>query len=163
METISARTVEKTWRRMSTMSPEGFPQIIDKLSSEQPAVLVYLLASGEDLFNLDERELLLYLGVVVWQIMAQGSTELREVTDETLDAVEDANLGMLEYLEDETEADFVETVEKIYTNYNQPEVLRYVVEALWEEEEEDAEIREEMKGMIFLFLKTVIDALDKSA
>ncbi len=161
MKTISAKIVDQTWRKMAIMSPLQIPKLVNKFANEQPVIFAYLLAAGEDLLNQDEKELLLYLGTVIWQIMSQGSTPLPKVTEETLYALEDSNFKMVEYLEGEPEADIENTVAKIYSSYNQPEVLRYVAEALFEEDEEGEEIREEMKGIIFIYLKTVIDCFDK--
>jgi hypothetical protein len=173
MNTIPAEIVEKTWRKMAYMPPSKAPSLVNQLAKEQPLILAYLMAAGEDLLNQDEQELLLYLGMVVWQIMSQGDTPLPEVTEETLDAMEDINIKMLEYLEGESDSDFAFTVETIFKNYNQPEVLKYVIEALMEEEDEEEEehedeteadevaIRDEMKGMLLIYLKTLIDCFDK--
>lgn len=160
MNTISAEIVENTWNIIGSMSPLSATQLINKLSEEQPVILAYLMAVGEDMLNQDEKELLLYLGVVVWQIMSQAKTPLPPVTEETLDAVDDSNMKMLEYLEGESEFDFIQTVETIFKNYNQPEVMRYAVEALMEDNE-DYTIRDEMKGVMIIYLKTVIDCFDK--
>jgi len=137
------------------------PKLINLMSREQPFILTYLMAIDNAILNQDERELLFYLGVVVWQIMSQGSTPLPKVTQETLDEVEESNTKMLEYLEGESETSFIETVETIVKNYNQPEVLRYVIEALMEESDEESLIRDEYKGMMMINLKTVIDCFDK--
>lgn len=137
------------------------PKLINLMSKEQPFILTYLMAIDNVILNQDERELLFYLGVVVWQIMSQGSTPLPKVTQETLDEVEESNTKMLEYLEGESETSFIETVETIVKNYNQPEVLRYVIEALMEESDEESLIRDEYKGIMMINLKTVIDCLDK--
>jgi len=143
------------------MSPQEMPKLINLMSREQPFILTYLMAIDNAILNQDERELLFYLGVVVWQIMSQGSTPLPKVTQETLDEVEESNTKMLEYLEGESETSFIETVETIVKNYNQPEVLRYVIEALMEESDEESLIRDEYKGMMMINLKTVIDCFDK--
>jgi len=161
MNTISAEIVERTWQEMATMPPANYPKIINKFAKEQPFVLGYLMAVDEDLLNEDERELLFYLGTVVWRMMSQGNKPLSKVTEEMIFAAEDNNFKMLQYLEGETEADFYETTEKMIKNYNQPEVLRYVVEALMEEDEEGVEIREDNLGMMMIYLKTVIDCFDK--
>jgi hypothetical protein len=145
---------------MGTMPPHQMPKLIDRISKQQPLVLAYLLATGEQLFNQDERELFLYLGVVVWQIMSRGNKPLSKVTEATLDRMEENNMKMLEYLEGESEADFIEAVEKMLKNYNQQEVLKYVIEALMEDEE-DFFITDESKGLMLLYLKTVIDCFDK--
>jgi len=92
--------------------------------------------------------------------MSEGRVTLSSVTEETLDAVDDSNTKMLEYLENESEFDFIDTVETIFKNYNQPGVMRYVVEALMEDTE-DYTLREAMKGVMLIYLKTVIDCFDK--
>jgi hypothetical protein len=70
---------------MARMSLFQGRQMIKQMSRQQPAVLAYLLAAGGDFLSGDEQELLLYVGVVVWQIMLQGNAPLPEVTEKTLD------------------------------------------------------------------------------
>ena len=43
----------------------------------------------------------------------------------------------------------------------QPYVMKYVVDALMEEQEDSAALSEEDKGFLFLLLKTVVEVLDK--
>ncbi len=161
MDTISSEIVEKMYKRLGGMPPQEAPKMVNRMSKQQPLVLAYLMATGHDILNQDERELLLYLGMVVWQIMNQGTKSLPEITEKILDKAEDSNMKMLEYLDDESESGFIDTLEKIINNYNQPEVLRYVVEALVEEPKEESVIRDENIGIMMIFLKTVIDSFDK--
>jgi len=148
MKTISSEIVEKTWKEVATTPIQEAFQLAKRLHEQQPSVSVYLLGVGGDNLNRDERELLFYLGVVVWQIMLQGDIPLNKITDKMLDEAEELNMKMLEYLEDESEEDFIKTAEIIIKNYNQPNVLKYVVEALMEEHEEDCIIRDENKGIM---------------
>jgi len=162
MNKISSEIVERTWREMSSMPPLKLPKLVNKLSKEQPAIVAYFLVVGDEFLNEDEQELLLYLGLVVWQVMSNGASPIPEVTEKMVEEAEDKNIKMLEYLEGESESGFIETVETIVENYNQPEVLQFVVEGLIEEDEEDnANIREESIGMMMIYLKTVIDCFDK--
>lgn len=160
MERISARDVVRTWEKMSNLSPTNIPALIEEFSDQQPLILAYLLAVGEREFNQDEKELLLYLGTTVWQMMSRTETAPVQITEETLETIESSNLQMLEYLEGESDEDFIATVETIYSNYNQPDVLRHIVETLMEDE--DDFVREDRKGMMLIYLKTVIDCFDKS-
>ena len=161
MNKISAEIVERTWKEMSTMSPLNYPKLINKFSKEQPFILTYLIAVDGQQFNEDERELLLYLGVVIWMMMSRENNPLPKVTEKIIDDAEEKNIKMLEYLEGETETDFYETTDTILQDYNQPEVLRYVVEALMEDDDEDVDIQEENIGLMMIYLKTVIDCFDK--
>jgi len=161
MEPIPLEVVERTWRKMSKMPLGESPKLIDLMRKQQSVVLAYLLAAGHKTLNQDEQELLLYIGIVVWQIMLQGSKPLIKVTKSALDEAEKANIRMLEYLGGEPEADFIETTKKIISNYPQPEVLKYVVEALTEESEEDSVITDKGKGIMMIHLKTVIDCFNR--
>ena len=38
--------------------------------------------------------------------------------------------------------------------------MRYILEALWEDAEEDSSVRDMMKGMITIHLKTLLECLD---
>ena len=92
MDPIPLKIVEKTWKKMSTMSWQEITELTNLMRKQQPFVLAYLLAAGHEIFNQDEREQLLYLGVVIWQIMSQGSKPLTKITGDTLDGVEKANI-----------------------------------------------------------------------
>lgn len=161
MNTISSEIVERTWQEMATMSPVNYPKLINQFAKEQPFVLGYLMAVDNELFNEDERELLFYLGTVVWRIMSQGEKPLPKVTEEMIFAAEDNNFNTLQLLESKDEASVYDTTAEMISSYNQPEVLRYVVEALMEEDEEGVDIREDNVGMMMIYLKTVIDCFDK--
>lgn len=158
MKKITDEIVEMTWKRIGGMSASQIPELIQQMQRQQPVILVYLMASGGDTLNGEERELLLYLGVVVWQIMLQGDIQPPQVSEETLAEAETSNTKMLEYLGGESESNFIETTKVILNNYAQPEVLRYVTEVLMEDDEDL--VREDNKGMICIFLKTVIDCLN---
>ena len=90
----------------------------------------------------------------------RGNRPLPMVTEKILDKVVDGNLKMAEYPRGETEAGFEEASRKIIENYGQPEILRYVVEAITVNTEESQPIREGNKGIMLLDLKTIIDCFD---
>jgi len=161
MDKIHSGIVEKTWKRVGGMNPSELNKLIILMRKKQPSVLAYLMAVEHDLLNQDERELILYLGVLVWQIMSQGNKPLPKITEDTLFEMDDSNKKMLEYLMDQSETGFNEVVETMSKNYNQQNVLKYVIEALFEEPEEDCNIREENMGIIFISLKTIIDCFNK--
>lgn len=202
MQPISAEKVEATWQNMATIAPGQAQKLVAQMSREQPLILAYLLASGEDLLNYSERELLVYLGVVIWQMMQQGDKRPALVTEARLQEIDRRNLKMLEYLEGDSEEEFFGTVQALMNSYNQHAVLGSVVEVLMvgdedfdeefeleedddfdddpeHEHEEDTEefekdkdgeedddqsdgiVRDEFKGMMMLYLKTVIDCLDQ--
>ncbi|MBS1252658.1 MAG: hypothetical protein MAG451_01699 [Anaerolineales bacterium] len=162
---ISAEIVTQTWQRMAQTPIPTIPQLIDEMRREQPFILSYLLALGDFPFNQHEREIIFYVGLVVWQIVTESDRRLGRVTRAGLGQAEEANYDFLDLLASDTEADFVSATETMLENHPEPEVLRYIVEAINDEEEytsEDPPIREEYRGLAFVHLKIALDAFVKS-
>ena len=162
---ISAETVTRVWQDMARVSADEAPRFVQQMEEEQPAVMAYLLAVGEALFNQYEQEIIFYLGMVVWQMMKQSQRRLRKVTEERLEQAEEANFNFLERLSASPEADFESAIQAMMATYPEPEVLRYIVEAIMEEKDydpDDPPIREEYRGLAFVHLKTVLDAFISS-
>lgn len=133
-EPISYEIVTETWQRMAETPPEQAQGLIDQMEKEQPIIMVYLLALDEYPFNQTEREIIFYIGVVLWEILKQGQPPLSMVNEESISKVEEENFRFLELLSNDTEADFMSATRSLIDNYGEPEVLRYLVEALMEDE-----------------------------
>jgi hypothetical protein len=163
MQTISEAIVERTWKRMARMPVDEMPKLVERMEKAQPEIMAFLMGVDYDVFNQDERELLFYLGTVIWEMMRQGTPPPKRVNEKRMDKFIDRTDQMAEYLMDESAEDFEAVVTQIFKNHNQINVLRYVVEALFEMEDdtEYTDVREEMKGLIFINLKTVVEALDQ--
>jgi hypothetical protein len=161
MQPISAEIVETTWKRIADFSAREGKALAEKFAAEQPIVMAYLMAVDGDLFNADERELLFYLGAVVWQMMAQGDAPLPQVTEPMIEQAEAANQAVLESLADAPDDDAHAAMAQLLQEYAQPEVFKYVVTALMESTQEEG-IREENLGVLMVNLKTVIDCLNES-
>lgn len=157
---IPADVVDRTWVHMAEMPVSNAGALMDAMGKAQPNVLAYLLAVDHDILNQDERELLLYLGVVVWQIMSKGLRRLHRVTQKALDEAEARNMEMLGDLQKVSEAGFLDVLRRVVESCGQPEVLRFVIEALMEEPEEGCLIRDVNTGIMMIDLKTVIDCFD---
>src|SRR5574337_276862 len=135
------------------------------MKEEQLAILAYLLALEAVSFSAHEHQLVFYPGLVVWQIMKHSDRRLRKVTRRKQGQADEANQGFLELLSSNTDADFVSGTQTMLENYPEPEVLRYIIAALMEEEDyapDDLPIRDEYRGLAFVHLKTVLDALINS-
>src|SRR5690606_27799442 len=111
-----------------------------------------------------ERETLFYIGMVIWQIMKRSSNHLGKVSRQDFQTAQKANDDFLELLMEDTEADFNSATRSMLDDYPEPEVLRYIVEAVTEVSDDPREpgFSEENVGMAFLFLKTALDALINS-
>jgi len=69
---------------------------------------------------------------------------------------------MMDQLEELNEMEFAMTASAMIGTYPEPEVLRYALDAVMEDEDDeegDPPIRDEYRGMAFLHLKIVLDAM----
>ena len=160
MKPISSEIVEKTWQKIGGFSARQVEKLAERMSQDQPLILAYLMAVDSDLLDQDERELLFYLGVVIWQIMLQGDKPLPDITESMLDEAEEANTKFLEKHVGASEVKLAQASETLIRGYGQPEVFRYAVEALMESAREE-EIRQDNLGILMINLKTVIDCFDR--
>jgi hypothetical protein len=157
-EMISSEVVTQTWQRMSQTSVHRAPELVEQMNDEQPVVLGYLLYLEELPFNEYERELIFYIGMVVWQIMEQSDRQLYRVTRRKMRKAEESNIDRLEQLTSSSEGEMIEATQHLINTHPEPEVLRYVVEAIMEEDEEEPGFRDENKGLAFIHLKILLDA-----
>lgn len=161
---ISEEIVTQTWQRIAGSSPHDAQRYMNQMSEEQPAVLAYLLTLDGDPFNQNEMGYILFIAMVVWQAMKQSPQGLRSVPMEAVAQADEANFSFLERFLFAGDEDFETAVAKMLTEYPEPEVLRYIVEALMEEEEDEEEpFRDEYRGLAFICLKTVLDAFIASS
>lgn len=162
---IPAEIVTETWQRMAQTPIHEAPQLVNQMQKEQPAIVAHLLYLDDFPFNQHERELIFYIGITVWQIMKQSKRRLRRVSLKKLVKAEEANYDALELMSSDSEADFVSATITMLENHPEPEVLRYIVETIMDEEEyepDDPPIRDEYRGLAFFHLKIALDALISS-
>jgi len=159
MNRIPANVVEETYEKTLKMSEQEAFKLSYTWQKEQPLLVAYLAAIDEGILNQSERELLFYLGTIVWQIMSASPQTLPKITEEDLLRIEKENFNLAESFRKADTVTFAEVVKKILPTYGQPEVFRYVVAALMEDDNED--IRDENLGIIILDLKTIIDCLNQ--
>lgn len=144
---------------MAVLPVDKVHVLVEQMQAEQPALMVYLLALEGYGLSQEEFEAIFYLGLVVWQMMKRGHSRLTSVTIEQLEQAEEENTKTLEFMEKDSEADFLSATHNMLETHPEPEVLRYIVEALMETDPEETELSEDGKGIAFLHLKTELEAL----
>lgn len=163
MPTVPEEVVEATWRQVASLDPRGARRLMVETAERQPALLAYVMASTADSRS-PVQELAIYLYYVVLQMFdLTGSNRVKEVTVSIIEHHSAENESLLERLLPAHER-FLERVAGVQSS-SQPFVFRYIAEALLEEAESDpsSPLAEEETGLLFLTLKTVVDALDEAS
>jgi hypothetical protein len=161
MKPIPEEVVEKTWQEVAGFSPDKAKKELMKIDNTQPDLLAFVTGSSQEMVQ-EARELAIYMFVVVYRMFQKAHGKIKRISSEEIIECYEHNESLMERLEGSHEK-FLDRIVSLQTS-KQPYVVRYVADALMEEDEgEDAlELTEEQKGFLYLLLKTVIDVLDQS-
>jgi len=158
MKLISNDWIEKSSDKINELSPETVNDLIGLFKEHQPFVMTYLLAVEYELLDEEEREALFFIGIKIWYATYLVEGKLTRVTEQVLEEMERKNDQMIEYFELEDEQGFSHSVDNIMEHHKQRDLMGFAVVEVMEEES----IRDEVKGAVFISLKTIIESLDAS-
>lgn len=164
MESIAIETVEKVWDEVSNMEPENAEKLIKKMETNQPALLAYLVARGEEFLNEEELGDFLFLGSVVYRCFDDAGGVLRQVTPEMLESLEKRTFGAMDEAAaadaEKNEAELEEMAIQIASSATQQPlletVLGYMMEGI-------SEIHPDRQGIAFFLLKIAVESLDQGS
>ena len=163
MRTISNEEIELFLEEIDTSNEKRIEELIHKMSHHQGFIMTYLLAVSKENFSEQESEDFFYIGFTIWYIMSHIKPTITTIEGDKIDAMDRNNFKMLDVMADETEEGISELIKIIVDNYNQAPLFGYVVEALMEEDEDGEPFFEpNHSGIMLIYLKTVIDCLDKA-
>jgi len=161
MAPLSEQFVEKTWQRVAGFTPERAHEEMVAMGKNQPDLLAYLMNYTDDLLQ-DVKELAIYIAFVVYKMFLDSGGKIPKISGKEIMAGYDENTRLIESLEGAHE-NFIDRIAGVQVS-KQPYVMRYVLEALMEDAEEDGiNLTEEDIGTLFILFKTEIEVLDKSA
>ena len=158
MEPISEELVEKTWQEVAGLSPVRAKKEMLRVGQCQPDLLAFLMESTEEL-DPEARELAIYMFFVVYRMFQAARKKIKKIPSKEIIKCHEENESLMESLEGSHER-FLDRAARVQVS-RQPYVMKYVVDALMEEDEDSAALSEEDKGFLFLLLKTVVEVLDK--
>jgi hypothetical protein len=131
-----------------------------KIGNSQPELLAFVTESSQEMGR-EVRELAIYMFVVVYRMFQEAHGKIKRISSEEIIKCYEHNERLMERLEGAHDK-FIDRVASIQTS-RKPHVVKYVVDALMEEDEgeDGVALTKEQKGFLFLLLKTVIDVLDQ--
>jgi len=161
MGPIPEEIVEKTWQEVAGFSLDRAKKEMMKIGNRQPDLLAFVTESSREMGR-EVRELAIYMFLVVYRIFQETHGKIEKISTEEIIECYEHNEGLLERLGG-THEKFLDRIASVQTS-RQPYAVKYVVDALTEEDEEREDavaLTDEQKGFLYLLLKTVIDVLDK--
>jgi hypothetical protein len=161
------RAVTRDEVRLSCNSVHGASsaetrRVMEQMSREQPFLQAYIAAicQRDDFKEPGDADAFANLATIAWHAMRSiAGGALRQVTGEELDACEARILSLYDYAQGEPEQDWGRLVEVWMQDYNQRPLLEFMLESLMSPENPYG-VTPEGSGLIFTYVKAVIDCLD---
>lgn len=161
MDPLSKEFVEKTWQQVAKFTLDRANKEMIAMGKNQPDLLAFLMAYTDDLRQ-DVKELAIYIAFVIYKMFLDSSGKIPGISSKEIMALYDKNTSLIESIEG-THEKFIDRIASVQVS-KQPYVMKYVLEALTEEAEEDGiALTEEDIGSLFILFKTEIEVLDKRA
>jgi hypothetical protein len=163
MQTIPIETIVKHWRTFQDEFDESTVyKRLKRLHEWQPLMMRYLQVAEKNSIKDEARQVMYYFGSFIAYAMLNECQHSREVTTDEWEKARTINERMTEFLGTERNAgDFHRSFSEIVETHNQPGLLVFAVESVWNDRELGERIPDEELGRVVIHLKIVIDCLDK--
>ncbi len=164
MRTVTRKEIQASMDRVHDMTENETRKFMRRMQKEQPYIQVYVAAICERREFDDENDVDAFanLSGIIWHAMRHAAgTPLVKVKGHQIDKREEQIMQLYHYAEGEQESDWPRMLQAWMEGYNQQPLLEFVLDALNSPENPYA-VTEEGSGMIFTYLKVVIDCLDSA-
>ena len=161
MDLLSEWFVEKTWKQVAEFTPARANKEMLTMGKNQPDLLAFMMAYTDDLQQ-EVKELAIYIAFVIYKMFLDSSGKIPRISSKEIMTRYNENTRFMESLKGANEK-FIDRIASVQVS-KQPYVMKYVLEALMEDAEEDGiNMSEEDIGLLFILFKTEIEVLDKRA
>ena len=164
MRTVTHEELEASLDRINAMTESETRKFMARMKKEQPYILVYSAAISDrgDFEDDNDADAFLNLVCIVWHAMRRAAGgPVEKVKGHQIDKREARIMQLYEYAEGEPEADWPTMVQAWMRDYNQQPLLEFLLDALMSPENPYG-ITEEGSGLIFTYIRVIIDCLDNA-
>ncbi len=160
MKMIPEDLVVETYEEVAQFTIEQAHSEMIGMGKAQPDLVAFMVEFTRDV-EVQVAEVAMYCLFTVYRMFKKSMKKpLRQVLHKTIVDCYEANETLINKLEN-THERFIERIASVQL-FDQPYVMKYIVEALFEDDQEDEALSEEDTGYLFLLLKTAADALNKT-
>lgn len=151
MKVFSEADIEQTFEWLEANDDKA-DAIFRSIDEQQPELLAYLFSESFDSFSNNEKELLVFGTLVIYQCTA--SEIKRTLHLEDFEKAENANYDQVD---DQLSTE--DQMTKFFENYVQEDLLAFAEDFIGEEEEDEYAVSTEAKLPLFIALKSIIDVI----
>lgn len=152
MELIEQDIIEAAIEELSS-SAEKQQELIEQFQEDQPMVFSYLFSESFDSFTEEEKDLLLFIGLVNWRSITKVYPDCPAVSETMINDAEEENWEMIEDMKHKS---FQHKLDFFFEGYPQEDLLAVAEDLIIDDD--DQFITQVAKEAIFVSAKTIIDA-----
>lgn len=152
---ISEDDIDKVFEEMSTKESLQ-EKWLRSFTNQQPHIAAWLLGESFELLTDEEKDLLFFLAMVIYEASKRKNGTLPEVDGESLRDAEELNWQIMEDVKATT---FRDRMSIFFDDTEQEDVLAFIEDSLVEDEDDEPIVTKVGREPMFLGLKTVADVL----
>lgn len=164
MKTVTREEIEASRGRILSALPRQVRKWMKEMGDEQPFLQVYVAGLLEQAFERTrDADAFANLCMIVWMSMRESLKEpFSQVDGATIERVEGRMMDLVKYAEGEADTNLPRLVQLWMQDYGQRPLMEFCVNALMSEKSPYG-VSAQASGLIFLYLKVLIDCLDQAA
>ena len=133
-----------------------YQSLLVELSEEQLSLVAFLVSEGLKVLNDEEQALLQYLSTVIYGVIKSEYADLEQIPVSIIEEEEERNWSEVE---EKGLKQFKAIADHAFEGYPHEDLLAFIEDALIEDEE--YEISDLARNVIFISAKTIIDSFHK--
>ena len=154
MELVSEAIIDFVIEELEEQNQE---ERILQLEQGQPAILAYILSDNFQMFTEEEKDYILFLALTICLSVQKAYPDVPAINESQIEKAEELNWDKLSDVKASQQR---ERWTPFFIDYPQEDLLAFVEDAL--EADEESQISKEARDVIFISMKSVIDALTQS-
>lgn len=160
MKFVSKESIDRALAQLEALEDAQIDEFFDKFSTQQPAILDFLMSNKEEM-TVDEFDVLLELAFVTYVSFYEEDTAIKEVTEAQIEEIIDVALKAYEEMDESDDESVEEEVSKAMEKAKQPLLFQFVLQDLMAREEEGGfDDEESSPAFVLPTLQMLIEMLD---
>ena len=156
MRVIRELEINGTIEVFESLSEDEMSAMVEQFSMEQDGLVNYIMSDKVAPLSQDERQVLLYLSLVIWKVSDEGFVSAPNIPLDILSDKEEANWNKLSTQPDSMP--FLEKISVLYLDYDQEDLLAFVEDSIAETE---GVFAKEAREPMFVMMKSVVDSFSE--
>ncbi len=165
MKPITHEEIQESVDLVHNMSESETRKFMKRMSKEQPYIQIYVAAICErgEFDDDNDADAFANLASIIWHAMCKAvGGGLAKVKSQEIDKSEAKMMKLYEYAEGKAESEWPDMVSAWMEGFNQRPLLEFLLQSLMSPEN-PYQVTPDGSGLIFTYLKVIIDCLDNAA